>query len=282
MNRYADGLLWRRKSFDLDPEGVIYPELAARAFLDLGDDAAAERWVQVANRIDDRSVLSISAKYYLSRYQDDERLAESLSQKLADLVQVNRAGWDLIADFAWLRALQLQDPDLALRVYETLSPDVVAEEPTVGPRSHAAAISLAALYLQTGNEALAHDLLDQSLSVIESTTHRYYHPAKTVIYAMKGDTPKALKELRISIDANWRWEWWMLEKDPIYEPLWDEPEFKVMMDEIRADMAAQLARVREMERNGELEPIPELAVESADDLHHRQSNWSTAMTAVIG
>ena len=29
--------------------------------------------------------------------------------------------------------------------------------------------------------------------------------------------------------------------------------------EIEADMAAQLARVREMERNGELEPIPEVS-----------------------
>ncbi len=28
-----------------------------------------------------------------------------------------------------------------------------------------------------------------------------------------------------------------------------------------ADMAAQLARVREMEKNGELEPIPEVAAE---------------------
>ncbi len=30
--------------------------------------------------------------------------------------------------------------------------------------------------------------------------------------------------------------------------------------EIKAAMAAQLARVREMERNGELEPIPEISV----------------------
>ncbi len=29
--------------------------------------------------------------------------------------------------------------------------------------------------------------------------------------------------------------------------------------EIEADMAAQLVRVREMERNGELEPIPEVS-----------------------
>lgn len=37
----------------------------------------------------------------------------------------------------------------------------------------------------------------------------------------------------------------------------DEPEFQAMIPEIEADMAEQLARVREMERNGELEQIPE-------------------------
>jgi len=32
-----------------------------------------------------------------------------------------------------------------------------------------------------------------------------------------------------------------------------------MVAEIEADMAEQLERVREMERNGELEPIPEIS-----------------------
>jgi hypothetical protein len=39
----------------------------------------------------------------------------------------------------------------------------------------------------------------------------------------------------------------------------DIPEFAANVAEIEADMAAQLARVREMERNGELEPIPEVS-----------------------
>jgi hypothetical protein len=34
-----------------------------------------------------------------------------------------------------------------------------------------------------------------------------------------------------------------------------------MVAEIEADMAAQLAHVREMGRNGELEPIPDRAAE---------------------
>jgi hypothetical protein len=50
--------------------------------------------------------------------------------------------------------------------------------------------------------------------------------------------------------------WYFLKQDPSLESLHDEPEFQAMVAEIEADMAEQLARVREMERNGELEPIP--------------------------
>jgi hypothetical protein len=45
------------------------------------------------------------------------------------------------------------------------------------------------------------------------------------------------------------------------ESLHDDPEYQAMVAEIEADMATQLARVREIERNGELEPIPEIAAE---------------------
>jgi hypothetical protein len=45
------------------------------------------------------------------------------------------------------------------------------------------------------------------------------------------------------------------------ESIRDTAEFAAIVAEIEADMATQLARVREMERNGELEPIPELAAE---------------------
>ena len=54
------------------------------------------------------------------------------------------------------------------------------------------------------------------------------------------------------IDAGWRKEWrWRLRK-PDFDSIRDEPEFHAMVAEIRDDMAAQLARVREMERRGEL------------------------------
>ncbi len=50
--------------------------------------------------------------------------------------------------------------------------------------------------------------------------------------------------------------WYYLKQDPNLESLHDEPEYQAMVAGIEADMAAQLARVREMERNGELAAIP--------------------------
>ena len=78
------------------------------------------------------------------------------------------------------------------------------------------------------------------------------------IYTLQGDKQKALSALQQAINEGWRDScWYFLKYDPILESLHDEPEFQAMVEEIEADMAEQLARVREMERNGELEPIPE-------------------------
>ena len=77
---------------------------------------------------------------------------------------------------------------------------------------------------------------------------------------MRGEKQKALSALRQAIDEGWRGFWWyFLKYDPILESLHDEPEFQAMVAEIEADMAQQLANLREMERNGELEPIPEVS-----------------------
>jgi len=102
-------------------------------------------------------------------------------------------------------------------------------------------------------------LLAKTLQTLDTVESVYVPPARVAIYAIQGDVDRALGQLRKLVDAGWRDGWWRLEREPIYEPLWGEPEFQAIMDEIRADMAIQLARVREMERNGELEPIPEIA-----------------------
>jgi hypothetical protein len=56
----------------------------------------------------------------------------------------------------------------------------------------------------------------------------------------------------------WRWQ---LLYNPNLESIRDTPEFAAIVAEIETDMAEQLARVREMQRSGELTAIPELAAD---------------------
>ena len=112
---------------------------------------------------------------------------------------------------------------------------------------------------------LGFNLLERSLELFRSMPRlgrSGYKIADVQIHAQRGEKQKALSALRRAIDEGWRGFWWyLLKHDPTLESLHAEPEYQVMVAEIEADMAEQLARVREMERNGELEPIPELAAE---------------------
>ncbi len=66
-------------------------------------------------------------------------------------------------------------------------------------------------------------------------------------YALQGDSVQALAALRQAIDAGWRKNWrYHLEINPNLDSIRNEPAFQAMVEEVRADMAAQLARVREM------------------------------------
>jgi tetratricopeptide (TPR) repeat protein len=254
-NQYAPGTRWSVEAFDRDPQGVGLPLVIASILLDLGDAASAERWVEVAERNRAGGYFADLAGFTLALYRGDLVSAESISLGLLETVEP-REFFRYIQHFAWLRLLQRTDPDLARQAYARLFPQLLQENPQVDAWNHAAAISLADWMRRAGEDATADSLLEQSLSVIRETTDRFYLPASATAYLLQGETDRALAALREAIDSGWRFGWWMLEREPIYAPLWERPEFQAMMAEVEADMAAQLARVREMERNGELEPAP--------------------------
>ena len=65
---------------------------------------------------------------------------------------------------------------------------------------------------------------------------------------LSSSVPAALAALRQAVDAGWRSYWWYYaDHDPKLDSLRQDSKFTAIMDEIRADMAAQLARVKESE-----------------------------------
>ncbi len=83
------------------------------------------------------------------------------------------------------------------------------------------------------------------------------------ILALQGKKAEALAALRMAVDEGWRTLWWYyLQYDPNLESIRDEPEFQAILTEIKADMSAQMQRIREMEQSGEIETVPGVDLES--------------------
>ncbi len=136
------------------------------------------------------------------------------------------------------------------------------EKPEIAFRNFRPAIDLALVLSRTGEQERANLLLNLALQFIRTMPtggfwYSGYGIADVQIYALQGDNRKALSSLRQAIDKGWRFRWWYdLKHDLNLESIRDEPEFQAMMREIEADMAEQLARVREWDANGKLAPIP--------------------------
>ena len=252
----AESLRQFRKALVLNPTAPSRWIDQVRSYLELGDVAAAER---IAARSPDRSgFFGLLSDFDIAQYRSDLSLQADISRAVAE-VAFAAPGLSSIGDLSWLLALQRTDSTRAMATYERFSPELLRDDPFVFYNNHGRAISLAVLHQAKGDEQAAGILLAKTLQALDTVESVYVPPARVAIYAIQGDVDRALGQLRKLVDAGWRGGWWRLEREPIYEPLWGEPEFQALMDKIRADMATQLERVREMERNGELEPIPELA-----------------------
>jgi hypothetical protein len=77
-----------------------------------------------------------------------------------------------------------------------------------------------------------------------------------LVHIVSGNSERALAAFEQALDVGWRAHWWLLRVDRFFEPLWEMPEFQRLMSEVEAEMATQLANLREMERNGEIAAIP--------------------------
>ncbi len=160
---------------------------------------------------------------------------------------------------AWLEIAYLRNHDLqagryaeARARYEKSYPVLLNEDaPTIDRTNFGPAIDLAYVLSNTDEQERANLLLDRSLTFIQTIPRLGipgYGIADVQIYAQQVKSEKALSTLRQAIDERWRGAWrHFLEHDPNLDSIRHEPEFQAMLAEIKADMAAQLERLRAME-----------------------------------
>jgi TolB-like protein/Tfp pilus assembly protein PilF len=265
--QYGEAIRWLRKASSSDSGDPFNPASLGRLFLDLGDSDQAEYWIHRSIEAHPESVVSNNAMLLLHLYQGDEAAGLEYGRK-SFAIDKNDVEGVIAVELLGDHEIRAGRYSKARDLYAERFPEWLREDDLKindGNRSYRAAINLALILSNTGEQDRADLLLNRSLQYIETHPRLSwdgYGIADVKIYALRGEKQKALSTLRQAIDEGWRSLWWyLLKQDPSLESLHDEPEFQAMVAEIEADMAEQLARVREMERSGELEPIPELAAE---------------------
>jgi len=269
-NRFINGRLDEAigpytKVAALDPGNVIYLANLGLAYLDLGGLVEAERWIHRSLGLGPNAFFSNAAMCMLKLRLDEEAEAIEYARR-ANAANPYADQFQCATGFLRDQALKAGRTLEARSLYGERHPELASrEDPRVGRMNYQAAIGLASVALRSDEPGYANLLLDRSLEVLQEVPRLGsfgYGIADVRIYAMRGESEKALAALRRAIDEGWRAFWWYdLEYDLGIEPLHDEPEFRAMVAELASEMTTQLARVREMERNGELATVPDSAVE---------------------
>jgi TolB-like protein/Tfp pilus assembly protein PilF len=249
-----EGLRWVLKSLSLDPDSPPTQAYISYLYWDLGDDEQAECWanraIELAPESGDAN-MAMQALYF-------RRGNETQTLKYAHKTLEIRDWWYWPYSLAVLRHHDVRMGNYieARARYEKRYPALLAEnKPKIGYLNYRVAIDLAAILQLTGEQERADWLLSESLKYVQGIQrlgiggHRI---SDVQIYALQGKTQRALTALRQAIDDGWRSFFWSgLERNLNLESIRNKPEFQAMVEEIKADMAIQLARVREMEKEGD-------------------------------
>ncbi len=241
------GVKWSLEAAARDPRYVNNLRMLGLYYLALGDEHQAEYWINRALAIGpDRHWPNVAAAFLNFRRGNAEKAVE-LARRLQAITPGNNTTiYMLVAHGHY---------DEALRNAATDYPEFTCnDEPGVTRANLLPAINVSLALEATGNVDCGSQLLDGALRVMSRMPRRGllgFGFADAEVHARLGNKVRALDALRQGIDEGWRMYWWTQgELSPHMTSVRDEPRFLAMMDEIRADMSAQLAGVRELEADG--------------------------------
>lgn len=257
LGRLDEAVAWQMRGIARDPGDMVGPIRLGVMYLDLGDADEAEKWFDraAAKAPPGHPVRTVLYEGSELRRGNLDRSAEFGRQMLdmeptAPYSLLNRRNHELRAG----RILE------ARALYERGHPELFGEDPKVDLGNYQAAIALVPVLIRNGEQALADSLLDRSEEVMRPVPRlglEGYGISDALIHALRGQPDAAIRVLREAVDAGWRTNWWLyLDYDPAFDSMRESPGFQDILDEIRADMASQLANVRQMEANGQLPRIP--------------------------
>ena len=256
--RLDEALRWYRQATSIDANTPRFNHEHAQLLWDLGEDSQAECWADHTMEVAPDSFLTSAAMQLRYMLGGNETQALDYANKLLT-VATKQEHHEIRLALALLRNHDITSGDYAAarERYAMHYPELFGEaRPVIHRWNHKAAVDLARVLQGTGENARADMLLNDTLAYVQTIPRLGwlgYGISDVEIYALQGQTEQALTALRQAIDAGWRSEWrYYLEMNPNLDTIRDEPRFITMVEELRADVAAQLARARAMTPVGQV------------------------------
>jgi len=221
-------------------------------YVTLGDDTRVEQWAREIQHVAPDSIPSLIARLNLALLRND---GEGILRFAPGLVPVEPENIAMPTRLLLQADLRNGDLQAARDRYQGRYPGLLGDDPEIG-EDYPAAIDVAMLLREAGDAAGARRLLERSLAYIDSLPVADLdlfgiHRARA--QAILGDDEAALATLRLAIDAGWRTQWtFYLLEDRAFDDIRADRRFQALIDDVRADVAAQLEKVREFEASGRI------------------------------
>jgi adenylate cyclase len=258
--RLDEGLLWYLRGLQQDKGQPHMTAIVGYLYRSLGDDERAQLWF-------DRAAGLLQSGSLPSFFRDYTRLIvrrEDPRELLAILREVPPLQLFPLSPRLFRKAALRTGDRAGIEAFlRQFWPELLAPEPGVTVANVNAATDVAWFLLGEGESRRADVLLAKALTIVHDPAQRSMQPPEWAFalteveaLALQGRDADALAALRRAVDGGWRMDWWQVEGDPTLESIGDDAQFGAMLAEVKADLVAQLAHVRELERDGTI-PLPE-------------------------
>lgn len=257
--RIDEAMRWLRIAYSKDRGNINNICLVGWTYLWLNDDVAAERWFRHAMDLAPSDYLAVwgLADVYHIRGQFDEEWkllhelpGDAALRKLPHLVRNGRS--DEAFQAARLRMPELfENEDGKAGNYRSKSGHAVIPS----ARKY---LLLERIFRGLGETERAAELLAEMETYVDNRmiNQGWDYRVRAQILAAQGRNDDAIEALRKATDSG-NLAWWPMLFDSFqFDGIRDHPRFQALIDEISNEMAVQLERVREMERNRDIPKLP--------------------------
>ena len=251
---YAEAIKSMRVAHEQDPLDPEMPFVIATMYLAIGLPGEARRWLDRGAEIDPSHPSSRVGPVLLSWYlQDDNAVNARRARELLDDGIPNRRGAQSIClRVMFDYAVETGNFDALFDVLDNMYPHLFDDPPTAFDKSYLGTYFSGVALAYNGDKDRGHEFLRWIFSENEPFFEIYGADRNTVnLYLLLGDRDAALQALdEFSVRKfDSRFNAILLQRDPVFDAIRDEPAFIALMQDYERNAAEQRQLLQAMNEN---------------------------------